>query len=89
MDEIRRTVAPLANSSSHTAQHLSQEPTRGRAERTLDEEALCEIIYELLATAPSPARRIAIGIILEPGERIAMFKKPNLSDERVLRFMSA
>ena len=45
MDEIRRSASPLANKSYHPAQHLSQEPTRGRAERTLDEEALDGIVY--------------------------------------------
>lgn len=88
INDIRRTTAPLANSSSHTAQALSQEPTKGRAKRTLDEEVLCETISELLAVAPPPTRKIVIGIILIPKKDIVVFKKANLSEERVLRFVS-
>ena len=45
IDEIKRIASSLANKSYHPAQHLSPEPTRGRAKRTLDKDALDGNIY--------------------------------------------
>ena len=79
MDEIRRIASPLTNKSYHPAQHLRQEPSRARAKRTLDEDALDDNVYTPREAILASREIIIKQIIHCPNGRIVIdffFKEP-------------